>query len=92
MCVLILAFLFRLSNHVSMTILHSRVGNMTLIRHKLEGVYIIFLFHFLRIENPTFKCLQLDYIPQVAPCFPALFQHFAAESAKLWMSFSLCKA
>lgn len=54
MCVLILAFPFRLSNLVSMTILHSRVGNVALIGHKLEGVYIIFLFHFLRIENPTF--------------------------------------
>lgn len=41
MVVLILAFPFRLSDHVSMTVLHSWVGNMALIGHKrsMKGIY-----------------------------------------------------
>lgn len=46
---------------------------MALIGHKrsIKDIYEFFISFCEDRENPTFKCLQFDYIPQVAPCFPA---------------------
>lgn len=100
MCVLILAFPFRISDHVSMTILHSWVGKVALIGHKrsIEGTCEFFiLFCEDKESHIQVSSVWFDYIPQVAPCFPAprelkLFQHFAVEPAKLCRNFSLFKA